>query len=146
MARKSAQSKVRKAKATTTGRSAAEVARNAWHQAVEAAVSAEQRAEKQVRQLLKKNKLGGKEAAQVIADLKGRFERERKKASQGLDSQLKALQGRIQKQRASAGKRVGQAVQHTLASLNIPSRREIADLTRKVEELSRKIDALKRRK
>jgi len=141
MAKKSAKSKVK-----PTGRSAAELARSAWQQAVEAVVSAEQQAEKQVRQLLKRNKLGGKEAAQVIADLKGRFERERKKASKGLDSQLKALQARIQRERASAGKRVGQAVQHTLASLNIPSRREISDLTRKVEELSRKIDALKRRK
>jgi len=141
MAKKSAKSKVK-----ATGRSAAELARSAWQQAVEAVVSAEQQAEKQVRQLLKRNKLGGKEAAQVVADLKGRFERERKKASKGLDSQLKALQARIQRERASAGKRVGQAVQHTLASLNIPSRREISDLTRKVEELSRKIDALKRRK
>ena len=141
-----AKSKTKKAKVASTGRSATEVARSAWQQAVEAVVSAEQQAEKQVRQLLKKNKLGGKEAAQVVADLKGRFERERKKASKGLDVQLKALQARIQKERALAGKRVGQAVQHTLASLNIPSRREISDLTRKVEELSRKIDALKRRK
>jgi len=141
-----AKSKTKKAKAKSTGRSAAEVARSAWQQAVEAVVSAEQQGEKQVRHLLKKNKLGGKEAAQVVADLRGRFERERKKASKGLDVQLKALQARIQKERALAGKRVGQAVQHTLASLNIPSRREISDLTRKVEELSRKIDALKRRK
>jgi polyhydroxyalkanoate synthesis regulator phasin len=145
MAKKNTQTKP-KAKGTTTGRTAAEVARGAWQQAVEAVVSVEQQAEKQVRQLLKKNKLSGKQAAQIVADLKGRFERERKKATRGLDAQLKALQARIQKERASAGKRVGQAVQHTLASLNIPSRREISDLTRKVEELSRKIDALKRRK
>jgi polyhydroxyalkanoate synthesis regulator phasin len=145
MAKKS-EKKTMKAKGATTGRSAAEVARSAWQQAVEAVVSAEQRAEKQVRHLLKKNKLGGKEAAQVVADLKGRFERERKKASKSLDAQLKALQARVQKERSTAGKRVGEAVQHTLASLNIPSRREISDLTHQVGELSRKIDALKRRK
>ncbi len=145
MAKKNTKKKL-KAEATTTGRTAAEVARGAWQQAVEAVVSVEQQAEKQVRRLLKKNKLSGKEAARIVADLQGRFERERKKAGKRLDAQLKALQARIQKERASAGKRVGQAVQHTLASLNIPSRREIAELTRKVEELSRKIDALKRRK
>ena len=135
-----------KSKAKATGRSAAEVARGAWQQAVEAVISVEQQAEKQVRLLLKKNKLSGKEAAQVVADLKGRFERERKKAGKSLDANLKALQARVQKERANAGKRVGQAVQHTLASLNIPSRREIANLTKQVEGLSRKIDALKRRK
>jgi polyhydroxyalkanoate synthesis regulator phasin len=39
---------------------------------------------------------------------------------------------------------VENAVQATLARLNIPSRGEIQALTRKVDELSRKIDRLRR--
>jgi hypothetical protein len=36
-------------------------------------------------------------------------------------------------------------VKRTLAALNIPSRREIQDLTHRVEELSRRIDRFRRR-
>jgi len=35
-------------------------------------------------------------------------------------------------------------VQGALAALNIPSRREVHELTRRVEELSRKIDGFRR--
>ena len=36
--------------------------------------------------------------------------------------------------------------QPTLAALNIPSRREVSELTRKVDELSKKIDTLRKRR
>ena len=41
--------------------------------------------------------------------------------------------------------KVASAESGTLARLNIPSRREITELTRKVEELSRQIDAFRDR-
>jgi len=39
---------------------------------------------------------------------------------------------------------VDDAVRRTLAALNIPSRNEVQELTRRVEELSRKIDRFRR--
>jgi hypothetical protein len=41
---------------------------------------------------------------------------------------------------------VDDAVKRGLAAFNIPSRHEVAELTRKVDELSRKIDGFKRRR
>ena len=125
MARTTRKSKsTSKAKAKTTPRSAGDVARSAWQQAVTAVVDAEQQAETRVRRLLKKNKINGDEAAAVVAKLRAR----------------------VEKERTAAGKRLNDMVQQTLASLNIPSRREIASLTRTVEQLSRKIDSLQRRR
>jgi polyhydroxyalkanoate synthesis regulator phasin len=135
-----------KAKRKTHPRGAAGVARDAWQQAVAAVVAAEQQAQSRVRRLLHENQIGGREAAVVVKDLQARFGRERRRAGKNLDRQLKALQVRVQHERKAAGERVAELVQQTLASLNIPSRREIAELTRKVEQLSRKIDTLKRRK
>ncbi len=42
------------------------------------------------------------------------------------------------------GRYADEAVQGALAALNIPSRREVHELTRRVEELSRKIDGFRR--
>lgn len=134
------------AKNKATPRNAADVARGAWQQAVNAVVEAEAQAETQVKRLLKKNKIDGRDAARVVARLKTRFGTERKKAGQSLEVQLKAFQARVQKEGNAAGKRLGEVVQQALASLNVPSRREIAALTRRVEQLSRKIDALQRRR
>ncbi len=138
--------KAKKGRTQPATRNAAEVARDAWQQAVAAVVDAEKQAEAQVRQLLKKNTIHGTEAARVLADLKKRFARERKRAGKALDAQLKTVQARVQKEGSAAGKRASQLVQQALASLNIPSRREIANLTRTVEALSRKIDSLQRRR
>lgn len=140
-----AKSKRKKAPASA-GSSAAEGVKGAWHQAMKALGSAEVEVEKQVRAALKRNKIGGKDAAAVLHDLGARFERERVKARKNVTAQLAILQARMQKERKAAGKRAKGAVQQALAALNIPSRREVADLTKKVEDLSRKIDALKRRK
>jgi hypothetical protein len=42
------------------------------------------------------------------------------------------------------GRRLDDAMLATLAALNIPSRREVSELTGKVETLSRKIDSFRR--
>ena len=44
------------------------------------------------------------------------------------------------------GRVVDETVRGTLVALNIPSRREVSELTRKVDELSRKIDGYRRSK
>lgn len=120
------------------------VLRDAWQAARKALVSAEQRMEKQVRALLKRNRINTKDAQATIEELRARAEKERRKALALLDSRLKSLQSRVKKERKALGRVVQGAVQSTLAALNIPSREEIAGLTRKVEALSRKLDARKR--
>jgi hypothetical protein len=151
-AHKTMRTRVRKAvhktsrRAAAVSHGAADTLRSAWEQAQHALGRAQAEAEKQVKRALKRNKIGGRHADEVLMDLTKRFEKERKKAQRGLESQLHSLAGRVQKERRAAGKRVGEAVEQALAGLNIPSRREVGDLTKKVEELSRKIDALKRRR
>ena len=48
------------------------------------------------------------------------------------------------KERKDLGQVVDETVRGTLVALNIPSRREVSELTRKVDELSRKIDSYRR--
>ena len=139
-----AKSKPRKKTAPAHG--PAEALHSAWTQAQHAMGRAEAEIEKQVRAALKRNKIGGREAATVLRELGARFERERQKARKGLESQLVTLRTRVRTGGKAAGRRVGEAVEQALAALNIPSRHEVADLTKKVGELSKKIDMLKRRR
>jgi poly(hydroxyalkanoate) granule-associated protein len=69
---------------------------------------------------------------------------EQKKAARQIESQLSALQGRLQREKKDLGRVVDETVRGTLVALNIPSRREVSELTRKVDELSRKIDGYRR--
>jgi polyhydroxyalkanoate synthesis regulator phasin len=133
-----------KKKTATQGGAAARL-RQTWSATVSALTSAEQEVEKQVRLLLKKNKIDTKDAQAMLKTLGARVQSERKRAARELESRLKTLQSRIKKERKALGRTVDDAVQGALATFNIPSRQEVADLTRKVEELSRKIDGLKRR-
>ena len=54
------------------------------------------------------------------------------------------LQARARKERRVFTRAVENAVQRTLAALNIPSRHEVHELTRRIEELSRRIDRFRR--
>jgi len=101
--------------------------RDGWAQAMKALASAEAGVQKQVK------------------TLGTRLEHERKRALKELESRLAAVRARLEKERKVVGKTVDKAVHRALAALDIPSRREIGELTRKVDELSHKIDAYRRR-
>ena len=73
-----------------------------------------------------------------------RLERERKKAMKQVEGRLAEFQTRARKERRALSRTVDDAVRRTLAALNIPSRNEVHELTRRVEELSRKIDRFRR--
>lgn len=118
--------------------------RNTWAATLRGLASAEKDMEKQVRGLLKRNKINVKDASRVLAAWRSRASRERRKALTALEGRMRTVQVRLTKERKSAGRMVRDAVQSALAALNIPSRHEIAELTRKVEALSRKLDARKR--
>ena len=131
--------------ARKAGRKPGEVLRQTWDTALETLSEAQGRVEKQVRLLMKKNALSGKEAQALLKSFGSRLQSERKRAMKELETRLKALQTRVSKERKVVGRRIDEGVQRTLAAFNIPSRREVAELTRKVDELSRKIDTFKRR-
>jgi polyhydroxyalkanoate synthesis regulator phasin len=118
--------------------------RETWKATLGALASAQRAMEKQARALVKRNQISSREASRMLRELRSRAERERSKALTALEGGVQSLQARLKKDRKAAGLMVQDAVQSGLAALNIPSRQEIADLTRKVEALSRKLDARKR--
>ena len=133
-------------KAARAARGAGDVLRDAWATTQDALVSAEAGMEKQVKGLLKKNRIDTTEAKAMLRDLGTRLQKERKKALKEIEAGLSTLQVRVRKERKMVGRMVDDAVKRALAAFNIPSRHEVAELTRKVDELSRKIDGFKRRR
>ena len=124
--------------AQTTGR----VIKEKWDTTVKSIASAQGQMEKQIQKLVRKNKLGS-DAAKVLRDFRDRAEREGRKAVKNVESRLSALQTRVDKERRNLGRLIDDGVHATLAALNIPSRQEVAELTRKVDQLTRKIDSFK---
>lgn len=124
-------------------RSTGDRLRDTWYATLSALTSAEESLEKQVRFLLKKNKINTRDAATMLKDVRALIDRERRKAVRELERRVSDLQGRLRKERKTLSRMVDEAVQGTLATFNIPSRQEVAELTRKVAQLSKKIDTFK---
>jgi hypothetical protein len=133
-------------RATVPARDTGDFLRETWQATLGALSSAEGEMEKQVRHFMKARKISGKDARTMIKGLSGRVEVERKKAVKRLESRLKTLQSRVGKERKMVARTVNAAVKGTLATLNIPSRAEVTELSRNVAMLSRKIDSFKRRR
>jgi polyhydroxyalkanoate synthesis regulator phasin len=125
--------------------SAGEALRGTWHSTLVALTAAEHEVGKQVRQLLKRNRIQARDAAGVLRELGSRAEVERRKAMKDLEGRLSTLQSRMKKERKVVGRAVGDAVTSALARLNIPSREEVTELTRKVDQLGSKIDDFRKR-
>jgi polyhydroxyalkanoate synthesis regulator phasin len=115
---------------------------SAWRSTVAALGNAEVEVERQIRELLDRNKLHRKDAARVLSRVGARIQSERKKAAKDLESTVKRVRAQLRKDRRSLEGMIQDAVQGTLAAFDIPSRKEVANLTRKVERLSRQIDDL----
>ncbi len=125
-------------------RKATERLRDTWSQTLASLGAAEAAVEKQVRGLLKRNRISTKDASTLLRDVNTMVARERRKAAGQLEARLAALQVRARKERAVVARMASDAAQSALAAFNIPSRHEVQDLTRKVDQLSRKIDSLRR--
>lgn len=136
--------KVAPPKRTARGKALPTRLRKTWSAALARVADAEGRLQKQVRGLLKRSKISTRNAATVIKDLRALVDRERSRGMKELEGRFASLQARARKERKSVSKTIDNAVRGALAALNIPSRREVHDLTLKVNELSRKIDAFKR--
>lgn len=138
----------RKVTATPARRSraqqAAEAVRETWNSALAALSEAEADVEKQVKHLLKANRIDAKDAGTLVKSVNAAIDRGRHNAMKELEARVADVQARIAEERHSLGKAVGERVEATLATFNIPSRKEVAELTHKVDALSRKIDTLRR--
>ncbi len=115
-----------------------------WEGTREALGQAEAALQRQVRMLMRRGTARTQQAADALMAWRGRLDRERRKAMRQMEGRLAMLQTRARKERRSMGRYAEEAVQGALAALNIPSRREVHELTRRVEELSRKIDGYRR--
>jgi len=115
-----------------------------WKETQAALSSAEGKVEKRVRELVKRSGVDTRQAAQTLKAWGGRLDRERKKAVKQVEGRLSTLQVRARKERRALSRMVDEAVQRTLAALNIPSRQEVHELTRRVEDLSRKVGGFRR--
>ena len=118
--------------------------RETWDATVEAVTSAEAEAERRLRRILARNKIKPADARTALLAFRARVEKQRRKAGRELETKLSALQQRLRRDGKSLGRAVSEAVRGTLVALNIPSRREVSELTSKVDELSRKIDGYRR--
>ena len=115
-----------------------------WKDTQAALSSAEATVEKRVKALVKRSGVDTRQAVATLQAWRSRLERERKKALKQVEGRLAVLQTRAQEGAAALTRTVDDAVQRTLAALNIPSRHEVHELTRRVEDLSRKIDRFRR--
>lgn len=129
---------------TATARKTAKGLAITWQGTREAFGSAEHAVQRRVRSIVKEGSARTQQAAEALTDWRSRLERERRKAIKQFQSQLAVLQSRARRERKVLARAVDETVQSTLAALNIPSRQEIQELTRRVEELSRKIDGFRR--
>ena len=106
-------------RAVKNARTTGEMMRETWGAAASAFTAAEEEMGRQLRDLLRRNRISAPDARAALSGLTARLDRERKSLGRTLDG---ALHG-------------------ALASLDIPSRREVADLTRKVDQLTQRLAA-----
>jgi poly(hydroxyalkanoate) granule associated protein phasin len=135
-------SKRKKVRPAARAHTTAEVLREKWQAAMKSLTAAEAEAEKQFRHFVTRSKVG-QNGTRALRELGQRLERERKKAARQMEGRLARLQGRLNQERRNLGRRVEATVQRALISVNIPSRQEVRQLSRKVDELSRKIDSVR---
>lgn len=122
-------------------RSAGAILREAWEAALKQLQHAEAELQKQVRAIVDGDGPAA-DAAQRLRDLGDRLEKQRRRLAREIDSRMGDFQERVKKEGAGVSHAVEHAVRKGLAALNIPSRHEISELTRKVDALTRKIDGV----
>jgi hypothetical protein len=115
-----------------------------WKETQAAISSAEGTVEKRVKDLVERTGVDTRQATRTLKAWGGRLDRERKKAVKQVEGRFSSLQVRARKERRALARMVDETVQRTLAALNIPSRQEVQELTRRVEDLSRKVGGFRR--
>lgn len=118
--------------------------RVAWKETRRALQTAEARVGRRVAALVRRSGLEPREVVRQAEVWRARLDRERKKAGKRVAAGLVELKQRARRDRRVLAHGVDQAVARTLAALNIPSRRELQQLSRRVEELSARVGRMRR--
>lgn len=128
------------------GATAQQALREGWRSALHALSRAEAEVETRVKAMLRSNKINVEDAAELLREFKKGVEKERVRGLRELEDRFGELQQRLRQEGKNVARVVEDAVQSGMAALNIPSRKEVALLTRKVDELSRRIAAQRKNK
>ena len=131
---------VRRKDARTTPRGRLE---NTWNDTRRALRSAELTVGKRVAALVQRSGLEPREVMRQAELWRGRLDREGKKARKRVEARLVQLKHRATRDRRSLSKSVDDAVERALGALNIPTRREVQQLQRRVEELKARVERLR---
>jgi poly(hydroxyalkanoate) granule-associated protein len=115
-----------------------------WNDTRKALRSAEATVGKRVAALVKRSGLEPREVMRQAELWRARLDREGKKARKRVQARLVELKQRAGRDRRSLTRSVDDAVARALAALNIPSRHEIQQLSRRVEQLSQRVGARRR--
>ncbi len=143
-AKKSARKKTAPPPPPNRARRAAQAVRETWNSALAALGEAEADLEQRVKELLAENRIDASDAGTLVQTVGAALDRGRRGALEELEGRLRAAQERVTRERQALRRAIAEGVQGALATFNIPSRREIAELTRKVDALARKVDTLRR--
>jgi len=131
---------VRRKDARTTPRGRLE---KTWNDTRRALRSAELTVGKRVAALVQRSGLEPREVMRQAELWRGRLDREGKKARKRVEARLVQLKHRATRDRRSLSKSVDDAVERALGALNIPTRREVQQLQRRVEELKARVERLR---
>ena len=131
---------VRRKAARTTPRGRLE---KTWNDTRRALRSAEVTVGKRVAALVQKSGLEPREVMRQAQLWRSRLDREGKKARKRVAARLVQLKHRATRDRRSLSKSVDDAVARALGALNIPTRREVQQLQRRVEELKLQVERLR---
>lgn len=138
-----AKSKAPRRKPSRTRRPAGRL-ESTWNDTREALRSAEATVGKRVAALVRRSGLEPREVMRQAEAWRSRLDREGHKARKRVAARLVELKRRARRDRDVLGRSVDAAVARGLAALNIPTRQEVQQLSRRVEQLSTRIDALRR--
>jgi poly(hydroxyalkanoate) granule-associated protein len=97
-----------------------------------------------VRQLASRTGVDTAELLERAQGLRRQFDRETRRARKQVAARLVALQQRARRDARTLGRSADAAVARALAALNIPSRHEVQQLSRRVEELRQRVERLRR--
>ena len=123
---------------------AAKRIRSRWNDAQRALRSAEGALGRRVAELARRGGIDTSRLASRVDALRSRLDRDGRKARKRVEARLQQLQKRALQERRTLSRAADGAVARALAALNIPTHRELRELSRRVEQLSNRVAALRR--
>jgi poly(hydroxyalkanoate) granule-associated protein len=115
-----------------------------WSETRQALRSAEATVGKRVAALVERSGLEPKQVMRQAEAWRSRLDREGKKARKRVEARIAELRQRARVDRRALARSADDAVNRALAALNIPTRHEVRELSRRVEQLSKRVEGLRR--